>query len=51
MGMIFYQKKSNIKLKRLMDYQELKEFAAQLNIERTETPLNALKLVKQLNIP
>lgn len=34
-----------------MNYQELKEFAARLNIERTETPLNALKLVNQLNIP
>lgn len=35
----------------IMNYQELKEFAAQLNIERTETPLNAIKLVENLNIP
>lgn len=34
-----------------MDYQELKQFAAQLNIERTETPLNALELVERLTIP
>lgn len=34
-----------------MNYQELKEFATKLNIERTETPLNALELVKRLNIP
>lgn len=34
-----------------MNYQELKKFANKLNIERTETPLNALKLVERLNIP
>lgn len=34
-----------------MNCQELKEFAVKLNIERVETPLNALELVKQLNIP
>lgn len=34
-----------------MNYQELKEFAAKLNIERTETTLNAIKLANQLNIP
>lgn len=35
----------------IMNYQELKRFAAKLHIERTEIPLNALELVKQLNIP
>ena len=34
-----------------MDYQELKQFASHLSIERTETPLNALELANQLNIP
>lgn len=34
-----------------MNYQELKEFASDLNIERTEMPLNALKLAEGLNIP
>lgn len=34
-----------------MDYQELKDFATRLNVECTETPLNALELVKRLNIP
>lgn len=34
-----------------MNYQELKEFTSKLDIERTKTPLNALKLAKQLNIP
>lgn len=34
-----------------MNYRELKEFAFRLDIERTETPLNALELVRRLNIP
>lgn len=34
-----------------MNYQQLKEFTSKLNIERTEIPLNALKLAKRLNIP
>ena len=35
----------------IMNYQDLKEFAAKLNIGRTEIPLNAIKLANQLNIP
>lgn len=34
-----------------MKFKELKQFADNLHIERTETPLNALKLAEQLNIP
>lgn len=34
-----------------MNFQELRQFADKLNINRTETPLNALKLARQLNIP
>lgn len=33
-----------------MNFQELRRFADNLHVERTETPLNALKLAKQLNI-
>lgn len=34
-----------------MNYKKLKQFAAQIHIEYTEIPLNALELVKKLNIP
>lgn len=34
-----------------MDFQELRQFADKLDIKRTESPLNALKLARQLNIP
>lgn len=34
-----------------MNYQELKRFAGELNIDYSKTPLNSLELVKQLNIP
>lgn len=33
-----------------MNYQELKRFAGELNIDYSKTPLNSLELVKQLNI-
>lgn len=33
-----------------MDFQKLKQFAAQLPIERKESSLNALELARQLNI-
>lgn len=34
-----------------MNYKQLKIFATNLNINRIESPLNALKLVSELNIP
>jgi hypothetical protein len=34
----------------IMNYKELKHLVEQLDIERTETPLNALELAEQLNV-